>query len=99
MMSSSYLEVTFGAPQGSIGGPLLFLIYVNDLPDAAQQSKVPMFADDSKCYRVIETSYGTQFLQSDLHSLCSWSSALDLKFNLKKMLSNLFLSQTDYRVS
>ncbi len=50
-VSSSYLDVTPGVPQGSIVGPLLFL--------------VPMFADDSKCFRVIETPHDTELLQSD----------------------------------
>ena len=43
-----------------------------------------MFADDSKRYRVIETSHDTQLLQSDLHSLCNWSASSELNFNLKK---------------
>ncbi len=47
-------------------------------------SMVPMFADDSKCYRVIESSQDSVLLQSDLHSLCDWSSTSDLKFNFKK---------------
>ena len=89
-VSSSYLDVTSGVPQGSIVGPLLFLVYVNDLPDAAEYSKVPMFADDSKCYRVIETSHDTQLLQSDLHSLSNWSSTSELKFNLKKCIGIRF---------
>ncbi len=83
-VSSSYLDVTSGVPQGSIVGPPLFLVFVNDLPDAAEHSKVPMFADDSKCFRVIEMPHDTELLQSDLHSLCNWSSTSDLKFNLKK---------------
>ncbi|CAB4007908.1 RNA-directed DNA polymerase from mobile element jockey [Paramuricea clavata] len=49
-----------------------------------------MFADDSKCYRVIETSHDTQLLQSDLHSLCNWSSTSELKFNLKKCIGIRF---------
>ena len=52
-ISSSFLYATSGVPQGSIFGPLLFLIFANDLPNAAKQSTVPMFADDSKCYRQI----------------------------------------------
>ena len=83
-LSSSYLDVTSGVPQGSIVGPLLFLIYVNDLPDAAKHSKVQMFADDSKCYKIINNPHDSNLLQSDLQALCLWSSTSKLKFNLKK---------------
>ena len=49
-----------------------------------------MFADDSKCYRVIETPQDTELLQSDLHSLCKWSTTSDLNFTLKKCTSIRF---------
>ena len=82
--SSSYLDVTPDVPQCSIVGPLLFLIYVNDLPDAAKHIKVPLFADDSKCYKIINYPHDSNLLQSDLQALCLWSSTSKLKFNLKK---------------
>ena len=49
--SSSWNKVTSGVPQGSILGPLLFLLYVNDIPDAISSSIARMFADDTKMYR------------------------------------------------
>jgi hypothetical protein len=58
---SSWREVRSGVPQGSILGPVLFIlyIYVNDMPDIVQNSNVVMFADDSKCYRTVKSSLDT----------------------------------------
>jgi hypothetical protein len=50
--SSSWMNVTSGVPQGSILGPILFLLYVNDLPDCVN-STAKLFADDTKLYREI----------------------------------------------
>ncbi|CAB3992184.1 Hypothetical predicted protein [Paramuricea clavata] len=80
-VASSFLTETSGVPQGSVLGPLLFLIYANDLPNAANHSIVPMFADDSKCYREISQPRDRDLLQSDLNLLHRWSSTWDLKFN------------------
>ena len=83
-VASSYLNFTSGVPQGSILGPLLFLIYVNDLSDAANHSIVPMFADDSKCYREITKLQDRKLLQNDLDSLQLWSNTWDFNFNTQK---------------
>ena len=60
---SNWKSVTSGVPQGSILGPTLFLIYVNDLPDQIK-STAKMFADDTKLYRDIHSIEDCQELQN-----------------------------------
>ena len=67
-----------------------FLIFANDLPNAAKHSAVPMFADDSKCYRQIIQPRDRNLLQSDLDSLHHWSSTRNLNFDTKKCVALRF---------
>ena len=81
---SSWREIRSGVPQGSILDPVLFLLYVNDMPDIVQNSNVVMFADDSKCYRTVKSSLDVIALQEDLKALSQWSVANELYFQQKK---------------
>ena len=85
-VSSSFLNVKSGVPQGSVVGPLLFILYVNDLPEVTKNSTVSLFADDSKCYRAIQPPADRDLLQTDLDSMHNWSISWQLKFNVSKTL-------------
>ena len=82
--ASDILPVISGVPQGSILGPLLFLIYINDLPDKLSLSKVLLFADDAKCFLPISSRADSLSLQHDLSLLANWSSSWMLTFNENK---------------
>ena len=83
---SSPLPVISGVPQGSILGPLLFLVYVNDLPSHTMFTSLYLFADDTKCLKPILTPADSLLLQHDLNQLSAWSSDWKLLFNLSKCL-------------
>ena len=74
-----------GVPQGTVLG-LLFLAYVNDMPDLVS-SPVKMFADDMKLYRSVCQAPDVQALQRNLDLLFEWSKLWQLPFNLAKCCS------------
>jgi hypothetical protein len=80
---SSWSEVLSGIPQGSVLGPLLFICYVNDMPDAVQ-GLIKMFADDTKVFNKVNTPSEQMSLQEDLRSLEDWSLKWQLRFNADK---------------
>ena len=86
--TSEWSAVTSGIPQGSVLGPILFVIYINDLPDALKNdSKAVMYADDTKVYRRTDTPNGQQLLQEDLDALYKWSEKWQLRFHPDKCQS------------
>ncbi|PFX14780.1 RNA-directed DNA polymerase from mobile element jockey [Stylophora pistillata] len=82
--SSSWLNITSGVPQGSILGPLFFVIVISDLPEVVQQSSVALYADDCKACRVVNCANDLMMFQDDLDSLCACSQRNRMIFNVKK---------------
>ena len=80
---SSWAPVTSELPQGSVLGPVLVVLYINDLPVGITLS-VKMFADDTKLYNDSSKEQGTQTLQDDLEKLQDWSDLWLLKFHPDK---------------
>ena len=80
---SESIPVTSGVPQGSVLGPILFLIYINDLPDEVC-SQVRLFADDTALYLTMESEDSGPTLQSDLDILSMWETRWDMEFNPSK---------------
>ena len=82
---SFLLPISSGVPLDPILGPLLFIIYINTAPKAIHSSTtVQLYADDMKCFRIIDNINDVQQLQSDLSNLNDWSVDHFMKFNSKK---------------
>ena len=83
--TSKPLPVTSGVPQGSILGPLLFIWYINDLPDAvSNDTLVYLFADDTKLARIINSPSDVREIQDDITKVSFWTHHWSLKFNFEK---------------
>ena len=88
---SSSLPVEFGVPQGSILGPILFVLYINDLPECLLKSSVSMYADDTVIYFTGPTStIILQTLQEDINNISKWLINNKLILNHSKTKWMLF---------
>ncbi len=77
---SWWMNVTSGIPQGSVLGPVLFVLFINDLPETVS-SEVFLFADDTKIFKVIKGNEDQKRLREDLNALNEWSEKWLLKFH------------------
>jgi hypothetical protein len=83
---SQWREVVSGVPQGSVLGPTLFLIFINDIDTATEATGalIKKFADDTKCYMVVETEEDKAKFQIMLNNLAEWSADWQMLFNADK---------------
>ena len=81
--ASDWVEVTSGVPQGSVLGPTLFTIYINDL-ESDLMSKVAKFADDTKLGGTASCVEDCNKIQKDLNKLSNWSQKWQMSFNVEK---------------
>ena len=82
-ISSEWRNITSGIPQGSVLGPILFLIFINDMPKVIQ-CLVKFFADDARLYQIIKCSQDINELQGDIGNSKDWSIIWKMLFNIKK---------------
>ena len=82
---SSWRSVTSGVPQGTVFGPLLFLLYVSDIANGLT-SQIRLFADDCILYRAVRSTTDCDVLQQDINHLYKWSSTWQMVFNAKNVI-------------
>ena len=80
---SRNFNITSGVPQGSVLGPLIFIVFVNDLSSLLSSVKLS-FADDLKIYRIIATVLDHATLQEDINTILVWCSDNGMRINGKK---------------
>ena len=84
--ASEWLSVTSGVPQGSVLGPTLFVIFINDLDDVVDvvDGFISKFADDTKYGRVVHSEEDHAKMQRDIDQLLEWADKWQMEFNAKK---------------
>ena len=82
--TSSKVPVQSGVPQGSVLGPLMFLLFINDLPEYVENSRVRLFADDCVLYKTVSEQEDATSLQKDLDALQKWESDWKMEFHPQK---------------
>lgn len=96
---SEFIEVEYGAPQGSCLGPLLFLIFTNDLHSQLQHTHCILFADDTTVYKGHhDIRFLKWCLEEDLLMLSDWFRANQLTLNLGKTVGMLFTNKKNISV-
>jgi hypothetical protein len=84
-VASQWAPVTSRVPQGSILGPVLFVVFINDLPESIPEKKhAALYADDTKLYRSIVSVADCEDQQQALNNLDTWSGVNNLKLNASK---------------
>lgn len=91
--ASCDLLVSSGVPQGSVLGPTLFLVYINDISDNLKFSSVKLFADDALIFSPVNTSQDSLNFQEDLALLDQWTTNWKMSFNIDKCQIVIFSRQ------
>eukprot|EP00116_Pleurobrachia_bachei_P000518 sb/3460780/ len=81
---SAPADVLSGVPQGTVLAALLFLIYMNDIPSAAQHSKIKLFVDDAKVHKRIASEHDRALLLEDMERIDEWAKRNSMEFNTSK---------------
>lgn len=95
-VQSDYKDITIGVPQGSILGPLLFLLYINDFPSISKHSLCIQYADDTALFFEGDSAHELQTkLDSDLPNVCKWLKTNKLSLNTNKTFCQLYTMSHD----
>ena len=95
--TSDWADVESGVPQGSVIGPILFVIFINDMPNKIQNF-ISLFADDAKLYGKSSSPSDRKSMQEDLNKLQQWSDTWQLRFNADKC-NTLYLGKNNVKQS